>query len=247
MEILPNNAADLLQDPDKIALRQIHAQIENSQEAGQAFHFAEEIPGPRRPDFLVGLADRAYVALQVATQPHRVRDGRLMLVPQEDGERPVLSPVGYVSVRSVGVGKDVKRSLGFRIYVMPVIVFLGEGPDNAVQAWGLQHGVRTLFGADRLMEQLVFIARESAGQIYRIPTMAEIRDVMEVFNDEVPPQAEPAPEVGQVPIPDMDLTARQVIIQHVDTVNVYAVGAGDDGANVAANTRDGRQLDQNPL
>ena len=39
---------------------------------------------------------------------------------------------------------------------------------------------------------------------------------------------------------ETDLTARQVIIQHADTVNVYTVGAGGDGVNAVA-SRQGRQ------
>ena len=39
---------------------------------------------------------------------------------------------------------------------------------------------------------------------------------------------------------DAGLTARQVIIQHTDTVNVYTIGAGDDGASASA--RDGREV-----
>ena len=44
------------------------------------------------------------------------------------------------------------------------------------------------------------------------------------------------------PTPETDLTARQVIIQHTDTVNVYTIGAGDDGAGVVASARNGAHL-----
>ena len=154
MDILPINAADLLQDPDKSALRQVHAQLEVSQEPGQALYFAKEHPRIRRPDFLLGLADRTYFALQVAAQPHRVEGGKLILVPPAPNVTPSLSPVGSVSAHSVGISKDVKKHLGFRIYVIPVAVFVGEDPDNAVQAWGITHNVRILFSADRLGDRL---------------------------------------------------------------------------------------------
>ena len=243
MEILPINAAELLQQPDQAALRRVHTQIENSQEPGQALCFANESPRIRRPDFLLGLVDRAYFALQVAVQPHGVRDGKLVLVPAVAGVKAALSPVGYVSARSVGVSKDVKKHLGYRIFVIPVAVFVGEDPDNTVQAWAIEHDVRILFGTDHLMEQVVVIADEYADQIYTPPTMAEIREVMGVFNAKALPQAAPAPQAGQVPIPDGDLTARQVIIQHADTVNVYTIGAGDDGAGAVSSARNGVEVD----
>ena len=182
MDILPINAADLLQDPEKAGLRQVYTQLEVSQEPGQALYFARENPHIRRPDFLLGLADRAYFALQVADQPHGVRDGKLVLLPPAPNVTPSLSPVGSVAAHSVGIGKDVKKHLGFRIYVIPVAVFVGEDPDNAVQAWGITHNVRILFSADRLGDRLAGIAREYADQIYVPPDMAEIQKVVGVFN-----------------------------------------------------------------
>ena len=139
-------------------------------------------PHIRRPDFLLGLADRAYFALQVADQPHGVREGKLVLVPPALNVTPSLSPVGSVAAHSVGISKDVKTHLGFRIYVIPVAVFVGEDPDNAVQAWGITHNVRILFSADRLGDRLAGIAREYADQIYVPPDMAEIQKVVGVFN-----------------------------------------------------------------
>ena len=229
MEILPINAADLLQDPEKAALRQVYTQLEVSQEPGQALYFARANPHIRRPDFLLGLADRAYFALQVADQPHGVEGGKLVLLPPAPSVTPTLSPVGSVAAHSVGIGKDVKTHLGFRIYVIPVAVFVGEDPDNAVQAWGITHNVRILFSADRLGDRLAGIAREYADQIYVPPDMAEIQKVVGVFNAAGSPLTGIVPEAGPASTPDTDLTARQVIIQHADTVNVYTVGAGGDG------------------
>ena len=240
MEILPINAADLLQDPEKAGLRQVYTQLEFSQEPGQALYFPKENPHIRRPDFLLGLEDQAYFALQVADQPHGVRDGKLVLVPSVAGVTPTLSPVGSVAAHAVGISKDVKTHLGFRIYVIPVAVFLAEDPDNAVQAWAITHNVRLLFSADRLGDRLAGIAREYADQIYVPPGMAEIKKVVGVFNTEGLPQLEMASEANPAPTSETDLTARQVIIQHADTVNVYTVGAGGDGVHASA--RDGREV-----
>ena len=246
MDILPINAADLLQDPEKAGLRQVYTQLEVSQEPGQALYFPRENPHIRRPDFLLGLEDRAYFALQVADQPHGVRDGKLVLLPGAGG-MPTLSPVGSVSAHSVGISKDVKKHLGFRIYVIPVAVFVGEDPDNAVQAWGITHNVRILFSADRLGDRLAGIAREYADQIYVPPHMAEIQNVVGVLNTEGLPQVEMASEANPAPMSETDLTARQVIIQHADTVNVYTVGAGGDGVYSVASARDGREVDRDMI
>ena len=250
MEILPINAADLLQGPETAGLRQVHTQLEVSQEPGQALYFPKDNPRIRRPEFLIGLADQAYFALQVAIQPHGVEGGKLVLVPPVAGVTPTLSPVGSVSAHAVGISKDVKKHLGFRIYVIPVAVFVGEDPDNTVQAWAITHNVRLLFSTDRLVDRLAGIAREYADQIYAPPTMAEIQEVIGVLNAPGLPPADMAaeemvPEANPALTRDADLTARQVIIQHADTVNVYTIGAGGDGANAAAT--DGREVDMNML
>ena len=247
MDILPINAADLLQDPEKAGLRQVYTQLEVSQEPGQALYFPKAHPHIRRPDFLLGLADRAYFALQVADQPHGVREGKLVLLPPAPNVTPSLSPVGSVAAHSVGIGKDVKTHLGFRIYVIPVAVFLGEDPDNAVQAWAITHNVRILFSADRLGDRLAGIAREYADQIYVPPDMAEIQKVVGVFNAAGLPQVEVASEANPAPTSETDLTARQVIIQHADTVNVYTIGAAGDGASALASARDGREVDRDMI
>ena len=234
MEILPINAADLLQDPEKAGLRQVYTQLEVSQEPGQALYFPRANPHIRRPEFLIGLADRAYFALQVADQPHGVRDGKLVLVPPAPGVTPTLSPVGSVSAHSVGISKDVKQHLGYRVYVIPVAVFVGMDPDNTVQAWAINHNVRILFSTDRLVDRLAGIAREYADQIYVPPDIAEIKKVMGVFNTEGLPQVGVASEANPAPKSETDLTARQVIIQHADMVTVYTVGTGGDGVNAVA-------------
>ena len=99
-EILPINAAALLQEPETAGLRQVYSQMEVSQEPGQALYFARENPRIWRPEFLNGLADRAYFALQVTDQPHGVRDEKLVLGPPVAGVTPTLSPVGSVSARA---------------------------------------------------------------------------------------------------------------------------------------------------
>ena len=247
MEILPINAADLLQGPETAGLRQVYSQLEVSQEPGQALYFARENPRIRRPEFLIGLADRAYFALQVAVQPHGVEGGKLVLVPPVAGVTPTLSPVGSVSARAVGISKDVKKHLGFRIYVIPVAVFVGEDPDNTVQAWAIAHNVRLLFSADQLVKKLAIVAEEYADQIYTPPDMAEIQRVVGVFNTEGLPQTGMVSEANPAPTSETDLTARQVIIHHADTVNVYTIGAGGDGASAPASARDGREVDMNIL
>ena len=82
MDILPVNAVALLQGPDKAGLRQVHTQLEVCQEPGQALYFPKENPRIRRPDFLLGLEDRAYFGLKVDDLLARSRK-RTVSVPRQ--------------------------------------------------------------------------------------------------------------------------------------------------------------------
>ena len=218
MEMLPTNAAELLQHPAKAALRLVHAQLESSQEQGLAIYFHKDDPNVRRPDFLIGLADRAYFALHVIDQPHGVEQGKLMLV--RAGGSPVKSQAGFVAVHAVAISNAVNDHLNHRIFVMPVLLLAREQPAAAVQDWAIKHNVHMLGETGLLVDRLVRIARENAGQIYSPPPMAEIMEVMDFFNAEgIIQAATAAAEPDETP--DLGLTARQVIIQHADTVNVY--------------------------
>ena len=56
-----------------------------------------------------------------------------------------------------------------------------------------------------------------------------------------------ASEANPAPKSDIDLTARQVIIQHADTVNVYTIGAAGDGASAPASARDGMEVNRDMI
>lgn len=232
MKTHPKNIEELLQGPNRWAHRQVHAQLKLSQQPGQAIYFPGENTHERRPDFLVALEGRTYFSLHLVTLPHAVEDNRLVVVPREGGPSTD-SPVGWATAQAVAVSKELTSTLTHRIYIIPVALFMDEGPDNAVQAWGLHHGVAMLCSADSLVERLGQTAGEHREPIYHPPGADEIERVMAYFSGAgqslatipVQPAGDLAPEAG--------ITARQVIIQHADRVVVYTVGTGDgDGMEV---------------
>ena len=144
-----------------------------------------------------------------------------MLVPA--GVRPVKSQAGFVAVHAVAISNEVNDHLRHRVFVMPVVVLAGEQPAAAVQDWAIKHHVHLVGETDLLVDRLVRIARENADQIYSPPPMAEIMEVMDFFNAEgILQETIAAAEPDETP--DLGLTARQVVIQHADTVNVYTTG-----------------------
>ena len=175
----------------------------------------------------MALVGRTYFSIYVVTQPHAVEDDRLVLVPEAGGPTTP-SPVGHASAQAVALGKEIKQATGHRIYIIPAAVFMGEGPDNAVQAWGMNHGVQTLYTADRLVDRLEQIAAQHNKPIFHPPSSGEIEKVMAHLSAPGRPAAAiPSRPVGEMPA-EAGITARQVVIQRADVVNVYTTGA--DGA-----------------
>ena len=224
MKIYPDNVLELLQGPDREALRQVHASLELSQQSGQAVYFPNSGPIERRPDYLVALEGKSYLTLHVANQPHGVEEGKLVLVSGAGGP-PTPSPLGRAAAQAVAISKELKPKLGYRIYVIPVVVFVDEGPDHVVQAWGMAHGVATLFTGDRLVDRLAQVAGEHRKPIFHPPSAEEISKVMSYYGA---PGRALAPilsgSVGE-PAPEAGITARQVVIQRAGTVNVYTTSA----------------------
>ena len=126
MKTNPENIAKLLEGPNREAHRLVHVQLEASQQPGQAIYFPKDDPFERRPDFLIALEGKSYLTLHVATQPHGVEDGRLVVVSGA-GDPMAPSPVGQAAAHAVAISKELKPILGYRIYLIPVAVFVDEG------------------------------------------------------------------------------------------------------------------------
>lgn len=224
MEIYPVNVAAQLLGPHREALRLVHAQLEASQHAGKAFVFANGGPAERRPDVLVALEGQGYLTIHIATEPHGVEDGWLVLI-SGDGEPMGRSPLCDAAKDAVALSQDLRAHLGCRTYVIPVILFMDEGRENALQAWAMGRHIATLFTPHGLVEGLVQVVQEHHRRIFHPPDSRQIERVMAHLNSEERPVPEIVPDSEKDLVPEAGITARQVIIQRADTVNVYTTGA----------------------
>ena len=210
--------------PHREALRLVHAQLEASQHAGQAFVFANGGPAERRPDVLVALEGQGYLTIHIATEPHGVEDDWLVLV-SADGEPMGKSPLCHAAKDAVALSKELNAEPGCRIYVIPIILFMDEAPDNAVQAWAMNRNIATLHTPYGLVEGLLQVVQEHRRRIYNPPGARQIDRVMAHLSTEERPAAEIVSEPEGDPMPEASITARQVIIQRADAVYVYTTGA----------------------
>ena len=124
---------------------------------------------------------------------------------------------------AIAVRDAVHRVPGFEAFIIPVLLFTDTPQDRLIEEWATQRRVKVLFGADDLVDRLLELA-DSVG-VKHPPTADHIRNEMAaVTNGLVAPARDGG---GQESV--QESIARQVVIQHVDTVNIHVTSAHADG------------------
>ena len=96
-------------------------------------------------------------------------------------------------------------------------------PNQTIEEWATQRRVKVLFGSDDLVDRLLALADRM--EIKHPPTADHIRnEVAAVTNGLVAPARDGG---GHEAV--QEFIARQVVIQHVDTVNIHVTSAHADG------------------
>ena len=174
MQINPIDVAAQLQGPHREAHRLVHAQLEASQQPGQAIFFPNADPDQRRPDVLVALEGQGYLTIHIATEPHGVDDGWLVLV-SADGEPMGRSPLCDAAKDAVALSQELRAHLGCRTYLIPVILFMDEGRENALQAWAMGRHIATLFTPTGWLRDWSRSSRNTAGASTTRPTPGRLK------------------------------------------------------------------------
>ena len=128
---------------------------------------------------------------------------------------------------AIAVRDAVYRVPGFKVVIIPVLLFPDTPQDQTIEEWAGQRRVKVLFGADDLVDRLLELADRM--DIKHPPAAYHIRNEVDAVTNGlvVPAGVGPAPE----PVEEaaQDLIARQVVIHQVDTVYVYVSQACSDG------------------
>ena len=122
---------------------------------------------------------------------------------------------------AIAVRDAVNRVLGFKVFIIPVLLFPDTPQDQTVEEWATQRRVKVL--SDDLIGRLLELA-DSVGGKYP-PTADHIRhEVAAVTNGLVVPARDGGGQEAT-----QEFMARQVVIQHVDVVNIHVTSAHADG------------------
>ena len=139
---------------------------------------------------------------------------------------------------AIAVRDTIHRELGFKVFIIPVMVFTNTPYDPAIEQWAAQSQVKVLFEAHDLVNRLLPLAKQKG--IKHPPTADHImNEVDAVTGGLVAPAADEVEDPAGVLVDRQqvtpgrdgrleavpDLLPRQVVIHHVDTVYLYVASA----------------------
>ena len=112
--------------------------------------------------------------------------------------------------------------------MIPALALLHQTVEPVVRNWGKTKKVKLLDQEDNVVDQLKEGVTSGEFEVFSGPTAAEIEAVVEFLRPE-PEAAVAAGAAAPAAAPPPSATAaepatRQVVIQHVDTVNVFISG-----------------------
>ena len=215
METQPTFPESRLIDPKRQAELAVYRDLAASALLGMALYSAR--PGPHAPevDFAVWLQRIARFVLEVKGGRYRF-DGGVWLLDGPGGAMPKANPLMQAWDGAMALRNFLGERLGqpYSPFVIPVVVFPDMEQEPAIEALTAGGQGHVLFGAGDVAGRLAAIAADV--QVKYPPSGEDVQRETALLW--------PGPESASSSTVEGHgdgLEARQVIIQHVDTVNLY--------------------------
>ena len=202
-------------EPTRQAELRVYNELLNSDLAGLGIYGGRPSPDSPEIDFAVLLQSRARLAHEVKGGLYTVERGQWML-HGESGPREVDSPVIQARDAAIGLRQAIKENLRRSVYVYATLGFTDMQPDNHILAEAWLQKVHTVWEGESLSDRLIEISESE--KISTPPTAADIQDEARLFVPGLEYQE------GNDPKPEMTMAADQLIIQNVQTLNIYVTG-----------------------
>ena len=225
MKIQPEFPPHRRRDLRRGAEAGVYDQLADSGLPGQALYELKAIPEAPELDFALWIQDRGRFGIQVKGGPYSI-NGTVWTLRTSQGVEHVPCPLTQTWDAAIAVRDAVSRVLGFKTFIIPVLLLTDTPPDPFIEEWAAQRKVKVLFGADNLVDRLLELADRTG--VKHPPTAGHILNEIEaVTNGLVKPERAGAPpeSVGERV---QEPAARQLVIQQVDTVNIYVTQACAD-------------------
>ena len=224
MLVLPEFPDHRRTDPKRQGELRVYNKLAKIGVTGLAIYGAKANPEAPEVDFALWLQKEARLSMEVKAAPYTLEDGNWVL-HSVNGPEVVGSPVLQARDSAMAFRDAVKESLGRKVFVFAVLIFPDMDPDQNLIDQAARHKVHTLFGTGELGDRLLAIA--SSQEIFLPPTASHIQEEAEMF---IPGVRYPVgtevrrTDRGATPSADMDILARQVVIQNAGVVNIYTTG-----------------------
>ena len=214
MKIQPEFPDYRYQDPKRAAELRVYQEIASSRIPGQALYEVNATRHTPQVDFLVWVKAVACFAVSVKGGTYSVDNGTLFLHTPE-GPVPTKNILQQAMDGALSVRNALNRHLDRAFFVIAVLLFPDMEPDPEIDRWANASRTNVMFGTPNLVERLAAL---DDVQAVRFPPSAEQIDEEVAFINGRRPADNPVPAPGDG---SMALTAQQVVIQHVETLNLY--------------------------
>ena len=222
MLIHPPFPEPYLNDPMRAAELRVYQELTRSEVPGQALYQVNAYPNAPELDILAALERIAYVGGQIKGGNHR-RNNRGEWFRHDGLEwQKIPSPLEQTWLAAISVRDALKRRLDLNVFVVPMLICPDMDRDPDIDQATANGKVSILWGTNDLVDRMAEVARTRP--INSPPTAGQIARVVEFFMPGLGTAPEPAPTPAA-----MELAGRQLIIHHVDTMNVYTTGGDPAG------------------
>ena len=132
MKVTPEFPEHRCHDPLRQAELRVYNELANSPHSGHALYEVKPINSAPELDFAVWIKGVGCFGIQVKGGQHSVAGGRWLL-HTVDGTEPVPCPIRRTWDAALSIKTAVKRRLGRRMYVVPVLLFPDMLPDPEIR------------------------------------------------------------------------------------------------------------------
>ena len=217
MLIHPPFPEPYLNDPMRAAELRVYQELARSEVPGQALYQVNAAPNAPELDILAGLEGVAYIGTGIKGGFYKRNNRGEWFLRNGLVWQKAPCPLDQTWLAAISVHDALARRLTLNIFVVPVLVFPDMDRDPAIDQAMANGKVSVLWGTNDLVDRMAEVARTRP--INSPPTAGQIARVVEFF----------MPGLGTASAPDptpaaMELAGRQLIIHHVDTMNVYTTG-----------------------
>ena len=146
-------------DPKRQAEAAVFDALASSDRCGHALYEWGAPGRPHRTDFALWLESVGRFAIEVKGGQYTLDGDRWLLHTPDGGLDAKGSPLQQADDAAMDLRNEIYRNTGFKVFVVPVVVFPDMALDPAIERCAQRTNVRVIWGTERLLADLEAVAR----------------------------------------------------------------------------------------